>query len=95
MKTLKCFLFATLFISATAFADSPKSSKVSIVAPIYEMFKDCDLTYYKTKINGESVLVDNKGRFVKYLCDDEETKNTRPVIFQVIMVPVTLFTGLK
>ncbi|MEP7128161.1 MAG: hypothetical protein ABI729_04805 [Chitinophagales bacterium] len=95
MKTLKCFLFATVFISTTVFADSPKNSKVSIIAPIYQIFKDCDLTYYQTKINGESVLVDSKGRFVKYICEEEVTKIERPVIFKAIMVPVTLLTGLK
>lgn len=99
MKTLQCCLIAALLFSLPAVANAlPKNEadqKVKVVAPVYQVFKDCDLTYYRTKINGESVLVDSKGRLVKYLCDSEETKGTLPVIFKVILVPVTLMTGLQ
>lgn len=99
MKTLQYFLIAALLFSvsatASAFPKSDSIKKVKVVAPVYQVFKDCDLTYYRTKINGESILVDSKGRLVKYLCDSEDTKGALPAIFKVILVPVTLLTGLQ
>lgn len=97
MKSLRLLLIAFTFLSTASVANAhPKkedNGKVKIVAPVYEAFRDCDLTYYRTRIHGESVLVDNKGRLVKYLCDSEEAKSGLPVIFKVILVPVTLLTG--
>ncbi|HUM46975.1 MAG TPA: hypothetical protein PLD84_08605 [Chitinophagales bacterium] len=101
MKTLTSFFFiATIFVTTSAFADGPKKNvdagTVLVMAPVYKTVTDCDITYYRTKINGENVLLDDKGRFIKYLCDDEESKlKVMPAIYKAIMIPVGLMTGLK
>lgn len=100
MKASQCFFSAILFFTLSAHAASPKGDKtngtvVRIVSPIYKSVVDSDRTYYKTKVNGEWVLVDSKGRFIQYLCDDEDTNQVLPVIFKAIMIPVTLLTGIK
>ncbi|MEO6167321.1 MAG: hypothetical protein ABIO98_07380 [Chitinophagales bacterium] len=100
MKKLTSFLICTtLFITTAAFADGPKKNAdegtVLVMAPVYKTVTDCEVTYYRTKINGENVLLDNKGRFIKYICDEEETTKVLPAIYKVIMIPVGLMTGLK
>jgi hypothetical protein len=95
MKTLKSFaaILATVVVcSASAFADNPTGSNLTttqVLLPVYKIVKDCELTYYRTKVNGEDVLVDSKGRFIKYLCSEEDLKI--PESFQVLTVPLQLF----
>ena len=99
MKTLESVflsLAVILFMCSFSLAASPVKT-VKIFAPVYKAVTDCDITYYRTKINGEDVLIDSRGRFVKYICDDEgeygEVKTS--VIYKMIMVPVSLFKESK
>lgn len=86
-------MLATVSVfSASAFADNPTVNNLTttqVLLPVYKIVKDCELTYYRTKINGEDVLVDSKGRFIKYLCSEEDLK--LPESFRVLTVPVQLF----
>lgn len=103
MKTIKSLLliFSLIaFISATSFAASSTKTAathtIKIFAPVYKTVTDSDITYYRTKINGEDILVDNKGRFIKYLCDEEEEMQTHmPVTYKAIMVPVNLLLKVR
>jgi hypothetical protein len=95
MKTLKQFMVIMLvIISATAIAKASgpekedSSSLTKIYTPVYRILQDNDVFYYIIKVNGENVLMDNQGKVIRYLCDDEHLKS--PESYQLITVPVSL-----
>lgn len=95
MKTLKRLIAVMLVvISVTGIvkASGPEkqdsSSLTKIYTPVYRTLHDNDVFYYIIKVNGENVLMDNRGKVIRYLCDDENLKS--PESYQLITVPVSL-----
>jgi hypothetical protein len=95
MKILRSFfaIVATVALfTASAFADGPTAKNTNtaqLVLPVFKTVFDSGITYYRTRINGEDVLVDNKGRLVKYLCSEEDLQI--PEGYKLLTVPANLF----
>jgi uncharacterized protein (UPF0333 family) len=95
MKTLKAIsilMMSIMIFVASAKASDPETvstkSATKIFTPVYKTLHDNDITYYIIKINGENVLMDSKGRVVKYLCDDDQLKS--PEGYKLITIPANL-----
>lgn len=99
MKQLSALFLLLLMVSTTALADAPKLKKkegaIKVFAAVYKSATDCDITYYRIKVNGEDLLVDSEGRFIKYICETENHAPLLPAIYKVVMIPVSMMTGLQ
>jgi hypothetical protein len=98
MKPMKKLVYITavivgaLFFSSRSFASGPENitnaATSKVLTPVSKTLHDCDITYYIIKINNENVLMDNKGKVIKYLCEDD--KLMKPERYQVLNIPTYL-----
>ena len=94
LKSLSLVVISMMVFTAATKAGTPEKvesgTTMKILTPVYKTLHDCEITYYIIRINDENVLMDNKGKVIKYLCEDDNLKV--PQSYEVLTIPASLIS---